>query len=405
MHKPSTVVWPAFLVTRLLVLFVAYQAVMQIGYPERPVFRISEDPVWNLQARWDAGWYLALAKDGYSWRADRVGRQQNIAFFPAFPMLMRGAGTTLDLAARWMGLPELLGGRDSRFVIGGSLVALMAFWWALHYLFRFTRAVAGDEEKAANAVWLLAAYPFALFYSAPYTEALFLLTTVAAFYHLERGEYRWAGLWGLMAGLTRPNGFLLAAPLGLLAIAPRGWTWLNRRPAPERSVEGTSSRIAKGLAASATPVLGMLLYSAFLGYRFGRPFAWTEAQAGWGRSFQGTNYFVWRWTLIADEGWYAYVTRHPVDVLNVAALLLCAGLLWTVTRRLGVAYLVFVVANLLPPILIDLPAFGRMTSVMFPVFVALALALRSSWALPIAGAFTIVQVLAASLFYTWRQLY
>ncbi len=73
-------------------------------------------------------------------------------------------------------------------------------------------------------------YPFALFYSAAYTESLFLLTVVAACYHFERDELWQAGLWGLIAGLTRPNGCLLSVVLALMAIRPlwsSGWrpTW------------------------------------------------------------------------------------------------------------------------------------------------------------------------------------
>ena len=53
-----------------------------------------------------------------------------------------------------------------------------------------SRAILGDDEDAARyAVWLLAAYPFALFYGAIYTESLFLLGAVGAFYHLRRREW------------------------------------------------------------------------------------------------------------------------------------------------------------------------------------------------------------------------
>ena len=41
-------------------------------------------------------------------------------------------------------------------------------------------------ESAAATVVLLSAYPFAVYFSAPYTEALFLLLVVGTFYAFER---------------------------------------------------------------------------------------------------------------------------------------------------------------------------------------------------------------------------
>ena len=65
-------------------------------------------------------------------------------------------------------------------------------------------------------VLLAACYPFALFYGAFYTESFFLLGAVGAMRELHAGRPAAAGAFGLLAGLTRPNGFLLAIPLLVL---------------------------------------------------------------------------------------------------------------------------------------------------------------------------------------------
>ena len=54
-----------------------------------PPWRIYENEFLNLPARWDTGWYLGVAIDGYRWEPARATVQQNIAFFPVYPMLMR----------------------------------------------------------------------------------------------------------------------------------------------------------------------------------------------------------------------------------------------------------------------------------------------------------------------------
>ena len=53
-----------------------------------------------------------------------------------------------------------------------------------------------------------------------YTESLFLLLSVGAFYAMRRGRLGWVAVCGLAAGLTRPNGFWLALPLACLALWP-----------------------------------------------------------------------------------------------------------------------------------------------------------------------------------------
>ena len=74
-----------------------------------------------------------------------------------------------------------------RALWAGVVISLAAFLWALVYLVRLGRELVG-AERAADAALLLAAYPFALFFSAPYTESLFLLAAVGAFFHFRRGR-------------------------------------------------------------------------------------------------------------------------------------------------------------------------------------------------------------------------
>ena len=102
------------------------------------------------------------------------------------------------------------------------------------YLYRLAQAKLGDDWASA-VVALLATLTFRVFYSTAYTESLFLLTIVGACYHFERDELWQAGVWGLAAGLTRPNGCVLSVVLALMArpAALGGWVAFRcgRRPA------------------------------------------------------------------------------------------------------------------------------------------------------------------------------
>ena len=80
------------LISRLLVYAIGFYAVFAIGYPVKPLpFLVAETELGNLQARWDTGWYLVIARDGYRFDPN-YHRQQNVAFFPAYPWLMRLGG-------------------------------------------------------------------------------------------------------------------------------------------------------------------------------------------------------------------------------------------------------------------------------------------------------------------------
>ena len=277
------------LFTRVAVLVVGYFAVVTIGVGGQVVvgFQLSGDPVESLPGRWDAGWYGGIAMDGYSFQG-RFDRQQNIAFFPAFPMLMRVVG--YPLGAFVPGTP--MERRMARLLWGGVFVSFFAFAWAAVYLWRLARDTIG-QDRATSAVALLAAYPFAVFYSAPYTESLFLLGAVAAIYHFRRAELMKAAAWGLLVGLTRPNGCLLSVVLALLIFEKLRFSEITK---------SLNHTITKSLLAAAAPGVGMLIYSAYVKHLTGAWFGWARLHETWGRSYSGLAPLERAYGWITDEG-------------------------------------------------------------------------------------------------------
>jgi hypothetical protein len=266
-----------------------------------------------------------------------------------------------------------------------------------------------DDEKARHALWLVATYPFALFYSAVYTESLFLVGAAGAFYHFRRREFAWAGVWGLLVGLTRPNGCLLSIALALLAVTPWLPVWLagaRRSPEHEGQAPGRSA-LAGALLTAAMPGVGMLLYSAFAWWLTSEPLSWVAGQREWNRSYQGLAILVTeRFNYIATKGFYAYTAELPDDLLQGAAVVFVLIAVWGVIRRFGLAYGVFILVNILPPLAAGgLLSAGRLTSVLFPAFMWLAAVTparqRPAW----LAVFMAIQALNASLFYTWRGIY
>jgi hypothetical protein len=384
--------------TRPAILFVGYLAVVMIGYrTEQPPLRFSDNELVNLQVRWDMGWYFGIAVDGYRVLSHDPNAQQNIVFFPAYPMITRGVG-------------RLLGGTPTAYIVAGTLVAVCAFFWALTYVFRLARDLTGEEDSAWFAVWLVACYPFALFFGAFYTESLYLLGVVGAFYHLRRRELWAAGAWGLLVGLTRPNGCFLSLPLAVMALMPWLPSWLGggAETSPERAPERRSlTALASALAAAAMPGIGVLLYSAYIWHIADNPLAWAAGHAAWGREYRGLTAIVTdRYAWFANEGLYAYTSKVPGDLVNSLGAIFVLVAAIPAARKFGLAYALFILVNILPPMADGgMLSIGRLSSVLFPAFLWFATAIparhRTGWLVTFMAA----QAFNATLFYTWRELF
>jgi hypothetical protein len=382
--------------TRLPVLIIGYAATLLIGLA--PTVRsISDDPLANLPSRWDAAWYMDIARVGYEYRpGEAPGHQYPIVFFPLYPMATRtlAAFTTPERTAA-MDYEAYLEMRQVHLVWCGTVLSLLAFAAAVMVIYRWAEQRAG-ADAAGSSVALLAAYPFGVFFSAAYTESLFLLLAAGACYAFEKGRLPIAAAAGLLAGLTRPNGVMLSIPLMVLALSDF-----------RRHETGGAGRLIRRLLVAGMPAAGLLLYSAFLYGLTGDPLAWVEAQAAWGRDRGRTlDHYVWIWRTVRAEGVLAYVGALPAEALQMTAVAFALGLVVPVWRRVGPAYALFMLASLLPPLVQGgLLSAGRFTAVLFPMFLALALLLpparRTAWML----AFAIGQGFVAAIFFTGRPIY
>ena len=377
-HPDTRTVLPIHLSTRLGVIIVGFLAVILIGIPPEATkrWRIYSNDLLDLPARWDTGWYLTIANEGYLYNPNAsADYQQNIAFFPAFPMSVRYLSIVLGRQPLWTGV----------------LISIVAFYVALIYFLRLARSELSDEDQAVAAVTLIAVYPFAVFFSAAYTEGLFLLTLIGAVYHFRQDQLWRSAFWGFLCGLTRPPGCFLSVVLGLMAL----------RSTRERGP------LARRLLAASAPGFGMLTFSAFIYQLTGNPFQWTEQNVAWGRVYKGLDEIVTdRVTFVANNGFYSYMSTQTIDLFYSLAVILCLAAVWPVYRRFGLPYAAFIVLNVLPPMSAGgMLSMGRVTSVLFPVFLWMGAAVparhRAAW---IVG-FALMQGFVAVMFFTWRPLF
>jgi hypothetical protein len=222
-------------------------------------------------ARWDSVWYLTIAEHGYG---DAHSHAQ-AAFYPLYPLLMRVVG--------WLvGSP----------LLAGILVSLGCFLGALVLLHRLVALELGLRD-ARGTVLLVAFAPTAFFFSAVYSESLFLLVSVGAVLAARRGRWGWAGVLGALTALTRNSGVLLLVPLLLLFLyGPRA----DRAAVPAAAGTEEGARRAARWRPRHPPTpqllwlalvpLGLALYLAWSAVALGDAFAPYHAQALWLRHFE-----------------------------------------------------------------------------------------------------------------------
>ena len=142
---------------------------------------------------------------------------------------------------RWGG--AALGGHP---LLAGLIVSLAAFTGALAVLYRLARLDL-DEDHAWRVVLLdvNVSWVRALYYSAAYTESLFLLLSVGAFYAMRRRRLGWVAILRPRGGPHAPERPGWALPLACLALERfrlRCSTWGSALAGPVGPPEGGTPR-------------------------------------------------------------------------------------------------------------------------------------------------------------------
>jgi hypothetical protein len=312
--------------------------------------------------RWDALWYQRIAESGYG-PADG-----STAFFPLYPLLARG-------------LSSVLGGS---VVIAELVVSAVAYFGALWLLWKLVRLeVLGSPGRSPEdatsrarrlmhvpvlAVMLTALAPSGFFLLAPYTESLFLLLTVAAFWLMRTGHLWAAGVVGVLASLTRVQGVLLVFPLAYEHLRARETIpWLRTR---------VGRPPGAGILAALLPIAALLLLYGYQAAVVGAERVGLGAQASWGYTV------VPPWDAVASSWGYivASIGRPAalIEGLNLVTLTGFAGLTLVGMRRLPVAYTLYVAPSVALLLFREtwfspLMSVSRYCVVLFPATVLLAL--------------------------------
>ncbi len=344
-----------FVLSRGLFLLLTYFGVILFNsqlHGPHPSFLHQLLPAWNNaplllgNRRWDTEWYLGIAQQGYGWKRD--AGTSPAAFFPLYPLLIR-AGVALT---------------HRSYIVVALVVSNLAFLAGLGYLWRLAERET-DRTVAGRTALYIAVFPTALFFFAGYTESLFLLLSVASFFHMRRRQWLLAGLFGAFASAMRVTGVLLVLPLVYEYARDRNFS-------PRAILSGT------GLLGAALVPVGLLTFMVYLQQTVGDALAFTHSQVAWQKIFT-----PWLWAGLLEsfrqifvvQPWASFYQAHNVINLVLGGLFL--ALSYFAARQLPRAYGIYLAAfwlvTLASPAIaggypVPLISLSRYILTLFPVF-------------------------------------
>ncbi|MBP9797535.1 hypothetical protein KBC70_00115 [Candidatus Woesebacteria bacterium] len=158
------------------------------NFPYKDVIQNFKLPFWVYSwANFDGAHYIHIALQGY--------HQYDQAYFPGYILLV-----------------QFFGGMFGHYYLhAGILISNAAFIAAGWYFYRLFKELYG-KKSAVLAITFLFLIPTSFFFSAVYTESLFLLLTVSALFYLLRKKFVVACILAGLSSFVRLQGVFLVIP-------------------------------------------------------------------------------------------------------------------------------------------------------------------------------------------------
>jgi len=262
----------------------------------------------------DSAWYQQIAQDGYTKAPFSAQQQQNWAFFPVWPALLKvGMVAGFDHIV-WAAMLSFL------FSMGFSIY--------LYLLFRLDFS----ESVSLCAVLLINLFPSAYFFFRSGTEALFLFCISSSIYYARKGGWTAASLAGAVGALSRFQGIFVLLPLFVILL--RQYLKEGFKP----------SYVLIGIVPAAVASFFLYLYLITGNY-----FAAVDIQVCWGNTFDGlfTSYLsqIREAKFVGFWGWDLSVVT--LLVLTFCLLALLTSLFLWKKGIYPVEYLIYTLPNVL----------------------------------------------------------
>lgn len=308
--------------------------------------------------RWDATFYYDIAHTGYYSEPTAL---HSVAFFPLYPALIAlGAKAGIEIAT-WG-------------------VVLNSFTTLLAYIFLYKLALLEfkDSNIARLSVLFLAFFPTSYYLCLLYTESLFLLLSISAFYFARTQKWAWVSALGVLATATRPTGIFLWGALVLEWMNQQGWSLdkVHTREAWENLCRGVKKSPVDVFCLALIP-MGLVSYMVYLHHSFGHADAFLKAQSHWNRTPKNPIVEILRsvlksFTMLARDSRYRFDV--PTNAVATIAWIVAIPYTW---KRLGQSYGAYCFVSLMVPLSTGMTSLSRFLLLAFPLHLILAEAVKN----------------------------
>lgn len=328
--------------------------------------------IWGEIYRWDGVWFIHAVIRGYPSPLPMIHGHVNgntIAFFPAFPLLIRWFSHLTTVSP----------------VVVGAVISGLTGLTATAAVGMLTRHFAG-EGAATRAALLFAVFPGTVAFSMIYSEGLLITCVAFGLLALLRRQWWLAGLLGLVATATNPIAVAFAAACAWCSL----WAIVRQR--------NWQSLLAPVLAP-----LGFIAYMAYLWIHTGTFNAWTQTERGGWKSYPSFAYPAHVISNFISDPLRPTMTGQILFVGTLITIVLCVV---AIRQHLPSPILLYgLFAAIIAAASAPVGLRPRFIMLAFPLIVALAVRLRGrafAWTVAVSSCglvyMTVLELFSKSVF-------
>ena len=287
-------------------------------------------------ANFDGVHYITIAINGYTFD----GR-----FFPLYPFL-------IDLFS------SLFNGHD-RYLQSGFLISNLSFLFALLIFYKLVKEQF-SEKIAKHSIIFMLIFPTSFYFGSIYSESLFLLLSLIAFYFAQKREWLFASVAGFFLGITRLTGIFILPSLI--------YEFKKRE----------KYNVSKFLPLFLIPT-GLIAFSIFCFYKWGDALYFIKAHGQLGNSrsvesivlpFQTIYRYFNILTTVPSSKYDFWIAFFELAVFLLVSFLIY--ICWK--KKFNLSYIIFALISFLLPVLSGtFSGLPRYVITIFPIFIAIAL--------------------------------
>jgi Gpi18-like mannosyltransferase len=314
-----------FFLNKLLILFVGLSALNNVNTSKGSDILQKLKFLFELNySRWDSGWYEKIAAFGYI-------TPKSAAFFPLYPMLMKMLSIFTGIS----------------LISAGLIISNISFLMVIYFA-RKLFLIDYSEKETNMIILLLIFFPTSYYFSAVYTEALFMLLVLLTIYNIRKRNWMLAGIAGFFATLTRNTGVFLVLPFLIeYLITVVGCEKLKNREIGFKDVKKYKTALWEALIP-----LSLIIYMFYQWIHFGNCLAFVKAEGQFGRHnidpfkalWMGISTTISNHMMRFKPDWIHlyYAIELFVIILIICVLIFCF-------RKLRLSYLIIILYSFLIP--------------------------------------------------------